>query len=116
MTQTSDQLQAVSDPGFETTHMSHPIQILVRFLRIVLLRREILIVAVVAALALAALYYGTATRIYEANASLLVLPTGQQDMTAPVAGERVAKDLMPTYTSIATSEAVLIEALKALPS
>ncbi len=116
MTQTSDQLQAVSDPGFETTPMSHPIQILVRFLRIVLLRREILIVAVVAALALAALYYGTATRIYEANASLLVLQTGQQDMTAPVAGERVAKDLMPTYTSIATSEAVLIEALKALPS
>ena len=80
-----------------------------------LFRREILIVSVIASLLLGALYYATATRIYEANASLLVMQTGEQDAASSMAGERVAKDLMPTYTSIATSEAVLIDALKLVP-
>lgn len=115
MTQNTEQLQLNPDSGLEAAPLSHPVQTLARFLRIVLLRREILIVSVIAAVLLAALYYATATRIYEANASLLVMQTGQQDTTASMAGERIAKDLMPTYTSIATSEAVLIEALKLVP-
>lgn len=115
MSQITEQLQVTSDPAFEAASLSHPIQTLARFLRIVLFRREILIVSVIASLLLGGLYYATATRIYEANASLLVMQTGQQEATGSMAGERVAKDLMPTYTSIATSEAVLIEALKLVP-
>ena len=115
MTQNINQLEALVAPPVEATSLSHPIQVLARFLRIVLFRREILIVTGIAAFLLAGLYYATATRIYEANASLLVLQTSEQDTSTPVAGERVAKDLMPTYTTIATSEAVLIEALKILP-
>jgi polysaccharide biosynthesis transport protein len=114
MTQNTEQLQVIPDPGLEATSLSHPIQTVARFLRIVLFRREILIVTVIAAALLGGLYYATATRIYEANASLLLLQMGDHDTAASVAGERVAKDLMPTYTSIATSEAVLIEALKIL--
>ena len=115
MSQTTiDQLQIVPDAGIEANSLSHPIQTLARFLRIVLLRREILVVSMVASLLLGGLYYATATRVYEANASLLVMQTGEQETTGSMAGERVAKDLMPTYTSIATSEAVLIEALKLL--
>ena len=115
MAQNTEHIQALVDADVEATSLSHPVQALARFLRIVLLRREILIVCVVAAVLLGGLYYATATRIYEANASLLVMQTGEQDAAASMAGERVAKDLMPTYTSIATSEAVLIEALKLVP-
>ncbi len=115
MTQNTEQLQLISDGGIEATSFSHPIQTLARFLRIVLLRREILIVSVIATLMLGSLYYWTATRIYEAHASLLVLQTSEQDTTASMAGERVAKDLMPTYTRLVTSDAVLIEALQLLP-
>ncbi len=114
MSQNTDELQVVPGIGVDSTSLSHPVQTLARFLRIVLLRRDILIITVIAALLLSLLYYATATRIYRAEASLLVLQTGQQDVAASMAGERVARDLMPTYTSIATSEAVLIEALKLL--
>ncbi len=115
MTQNNEQLQLLPDSGVEAASLSHPVQTLARFLRIVLLRREILIASVIATVLLGALYYATATRIYEANASLLVMHTGLQDSTSSMAGERVAKDMMPTYTSIATSEAVLIDALKLVP-
>ncbi len=115
MTQNIDQLEALVTSPIEATPLGHPIQVLARFLRIVLFRREILIATCIAAFLLAGLYYWTATRIYTANASLLVLQTSEQDTSTPVAGERVAKDLMPTYTNIATSEAVLIDALKILP-
>jgi polysaccharide biosynthesis transport protein len=115
MTQNTEQLQLLPDPGNEAASLSHPVQTLARFLRIVLLRREILIVSVIGAILLGGLYYATATRIYEANASLLVMHTGMQDSAASMAGERVAKDMMPTYTNLATSEAVLIDALKLVP-
>ncbi len=115
MTQNVDKLEVVPDGHVEATSLSHPIQTLAQFLRIVLSRREILLAAVIVSLLLGGLYYLTATRIYEANASLLVMQMDQQDTAASMAGERFAKDLMPTYTSIATSEAVLIEALKAVP-
>lgn len=114
MSQNTDELQVVPGEGADSMSLSHPVQTLARFLRIVLLRREILIITVIAALLLGLLYYATAIRVYQANALLLVLQTGQQDTAASMAGERVAKDLMPTYTSIATSEAVLIEAIKIL--
>lgn len=115
MDQNIEQLQVSPTPGVEANSLSHPVQTVARFLRIVLLRREILAVSIIAALLLGGLYYSTATRIYEANASLLVMQTGLQDSSATMAGERVAKDMMPTYTSIATSEAVLIDALKLVP-
>ncbi len=115
MTQNTEQLQLLPDPGLEAASLSHPVQTLARFLRIVLLRREILIVSVIGAVLLGGLYYATAIRIYEANAALLVMHTGLQDSASSMAGERVAKDMMPTYTNLATSEAVLIDALKLVP-
>lgn len=115
MSHNTEQLQVAVEPAADSSTFSHPIQLMARFFRIVLFRREILIVALTVSVLLGALYYLTATRIYQADASLLVLQTGQKDAGASMPGERVAKDLMPTYTSIATSEAVLQEAVNLLP-
>lgn len=114
MNQHVDHSQLAPDAQLDAPTLGHPIQTVARFLRIVLYRREIVIVSLLAAILLASLYYATATRIYRANAALLVLQVNEQDMAAGMPGERVAKDLMPTFTSIATSEAVLVEALKVL--
>ncbi len=109
MKQVQDHLSPTAETA-EAASLTHSIQAAVRFARIVLYRKEILIVALVISGLLGGLYYATATRIYQSKASLLVLQTGNQ-LTTEMSGERTAKDLMPTYTSLVSSEAVLSDAV-----
>lgn len=92
----------------------HPLQAMLRFLRAVRYRKGVLLGLVAASVLLGALYYFTARRWYQAEASLLVLQTGGDAWSTNVAGERVAKDMIPTYKSMLSSEVVVREAISQL--
>ncbi len=83
---------------------------LVRLLR----RRWVIVLAVVAlAVVAAAVHYGTAPRIYESRATVLVSPRGTD------AGERGSQparlaDVMPTYVKLFASRVVLAQAAQTL--
>lgn len=88
---------------------------MVQFARMVRYRMAVLIVILAAAGALGALQYTTEPRRYESTASLLILGSGEDAWSAEMSGERVSRDLMPTYQNLIRSEVVLEEALKILP-
>jgi len=93
--------------------MSQLIHAAARFLRIVWYRKHVLAITGVVAALLGLLYYSTAPRFYQAEASLLILQVG--DVSAPNAGVEGAKsDIMPTYQQLARSAVVLEEAIKRL--
>ena len=75
-------------------------------------------IAIVASCLLGGLYYATSTRLYEARASLLVIPNGTDiwNPSAAVDGSRQA--LIPTYVQLFYEDVVLeraVDYLKALP-
>ncbi|HIQ21257.1 MAG TPA: polysaccharide biosynthesis tyrosine autokinase [Planctomycetes bacterium] len=92
----------------------NPLYELVRFLRSVRYRKGTILAALAVSCILGALYYLTAPRIYESTASLLVLQIGSDTWQVGMSGERVAKDLMPTYQNMFTGEEVLKNALAQL--
>ena len=102
------------DQSPEVAARENSIREIARFLCVVRARKEIVLMALVVSCLLGALYYGTAPRIFESSASLLVMQPGGQTRTTEVAGDRIAKDIMPTYTSVLASEKVLKEAAKSL--
>lgn len=93
------------------THLIHSI---LYFLRVVRLRRRIVAICVVVSLLLGALYYATATRLYEARASLLVLQAGDNLSSTSMISENASQGLMPTYERLMTSAVVLQSALNRL--
>jgi capsular exopolysaccharide synthesis family protein len=112
MNQNQSQLGA---PSSTVASSAHTVREAARFLSVVRSRKELVIVATSISLVLGGLYYATATRIFQSEASLLVLQTGQQKMmTTDMPGERTAKDLMPTYTSLFGSDVVLNDAIRQL--
>jgi capsular exopolysaccharide synthesis family protein len=86
-----------------------------KFARMVRYRKAVLIVILAAAGALGALQYTTEPRRYESTASLLILGSGEDAWSTEMSGERVSRDLMPTYQNLIRSEVVLEEAIKLLP-
>lgn len=93
--------------------MSQLIHGAARFLRIVWYRKQVLGAAAVVAALLGLLYYATAPRFYQAEASVLILQVG--DASAPNVGVEIAKnDIMPTYQQLARSPVVLDDAIKRL--
>ncbi|MCE9554811.1 MAG: polysaccharide biosynthesis tyrosine autokinase [Planctomycetes bacterium] len=93
--------------------MSQLIHGAARFLRIVWYRKQVLGVAAVVAALLGLLYYATAPRFYQADASVLILQVG--DSSAPNVGvESTKNDIMPTYQQLARSAVVLDDAIKRL--
>ncbi len=92
----------------------HPLQNILQLLRSVEQNKGVVIGALVASCLLGALYYVTATRFYESSASVLVLQTGNEGMT--MGGDRISRDLIPTYQSLLKSDAVLEDAVKRLPA
>lgn len=87
---------------------------ILRFLRIVRFRKNIMAVALLVSVLLAGLYYATATRVYESKASLLVLQTGADRWSNNMSDSGATKDLMGTYRNILGSMVVLEEAVKHL--
>ncbi len=98
----------------ELANRENSIREIARFLCVVRARKEIVLMALVVSGLLGALYYATAPRIFSSNASLLVIQPGGQTLTTEISGDRIARDLMPTYTELLSSEGVCKEALKSL--
>ncbi len=66
---------------------------------------------------LAGLYFATATRVYQSQASLLIMRMQPESMSARISSDVAAKDLMlmDTYRSMLSSDAVLVDVLNSLP-
>jgi polysaccharide biosynthesis transport protein len=100
--------ESVNENGDQSTQtMAHAVRACVHFLRVVRYRQTVLIGAVVVCLLLGGLYYSTATRFYQAKASLLVLQTGADVTNTTMTAEGVRQGLMPTYEKLFTSAVVL---------
>src|SRR5277367_611680 len=107
-----------AEPTFENTKqssqsMAHVVRGCVHFLRVVRYRQSVLIGSVVVCALLGGLYYGTATRFYQAKASLLVLQSGA-DVANTTTMEGARQGLMPTYERLFTSAVVLAGAVRHL--
>ncbi len=92
--------------------MTQAIHQVVQFARVVRYRQNVVLLALLVAGLLGALYYATATRYYEAKASLLILQTGSEMLNTSIKSENTTQTLMPTYERLLTSAVVLEAALK----
>jgi uncharacterized protein involved in exopolysaccharide biosynthesis len=86
-----------------------------RFLRAVRYRKAVVLTTVAAGLLLGGLYWATTPRMYQSDASLLILQAGEDTFSTRMTGERMAKDLMATYRNMVGSEVVIEKAVRALP-
>ncbi|HIQ22664.1 MAG TPA: polysaccharide biosynthesis tyrosine autokinase [Planctomycetes bacterium] len=95
-----------------TTHMVH---VLMQFALAVRYRKHVLLVTLLVAALLGALYYATATRYYAARASLLVQHSGSDitETSLRPEGNR-NQGLMPTFEKLVTEKKVLKRAIQKL--
>ena len=101
----------ISEPTRQATHAVHTAM---QFLRVVRYRQTVLVASMVITALLGGLYYATATRFYQAKASLLVLQTGADVTNTNMTAEGVRQGLMPTYERLFSSAVVLDGAIKHL--
>jgi succinoglycan biosynthesis transport protein ExoP len=85
-----------------------------RFLRVLRYRKVYVMTAVLVAGLLGAVYYLTATRIYEATAALLVTQTGSEVWNTSMTANQSNEVLLPTYERLLSSDVVLEGALSQL--
>lgn len=104
------ELQDVNDDAGS----SHIVHILLRFLRLLWRHRVVVIGALTVTCLLGTVYYFTATKIYEAKASVLVLQTGPDVWSTSMSSEGSKNGLIPTYEKLFTSQVVLDGAVKRL--
>jgi len=93
---------------------SHVVHIIMRFLRLLWRQRVLVTAAVAVTCLLGAVYYFTATEVYEAKASVLVLQTGEDVWSTSMTPEGSKNSLIPTYEKILTSQVVMDGAVKRL--
>ena len=86
----------------------------INFLHAVRRRRNLMLYALATSALLGSLYYATATRIYQSKASLLVMQTQPDTWSTKMSHDAGVNDLMDTYRSMLSSDAVLAEAIKLL--
>ena len=99
------------ETAVQDASMAQAIHQVVQFSRVVRYRKNIVVLALVASALLGGLYYATATRYYEAKASLLILQTGTEMLNTSMKPEGMTQSLMPTYERLLTSAVVLETAL-----
>lgn len=85
-----------------------------RFFRVLRQRRSLLIMAVLVAGMLGVLFYLTTSRIYRADASLLVLQTGSEVWNPSMTAMATGQSMIPTYERLLSSAVVLDGAIKIL--
>ena len=102
------------DPPMQTA--SHFVHTLMRFYWTVRRRQSVVIACLGIGLLLGLLFFATATRVYEAASSLLVLKTGTESWSPNMSADRAMQDQMATYETLCTSAVVLEDALKRLPA
>ncbi|MBN1854827.1 MAG: hypothetical protein JW829_18990, partial [Pirellulales bacterium] len=78
-------------------------------------RKGIVFACITVSMLLGALYYATATRLYESSAGILVMQTGSDISSTRITPEGARQGLMPTYERILQSSEVLEEAACKLP-
>ncbi len=108
--------EPVSKPlSAELALETHPLQALMRFVRAVRYRKEVVLVSLVVFAVLGGLYYGSTARIYQSKAELLIQQKTDTSKEINIPGiSRGAQDYMDTYRSVVMSEAVLEPALNSL--
>lgn len=87
-----------------------------RFYRSALRRKWVMVTCVAITSSLGAVYYLTATRLYQSRAELIVLTTGGEAADQDRGQKNSITAEMPNYERILQSDDVLKEALKALPA
>jgi len=86
----------------------------IRFLRVVWHRRIVVVGTLAVCGMLGGLYYTTATRIYEADAQLLVVDTSRENLGTSMTGGRDDLAAMATYEKLVSSPLVLQSAASLL--
>ncbi len=86
-------------------------QHVMRFLRVIKYRKQYVAAAFGAAVLLGGFYFFTATRIYEASASLLITQTGPDVWSASTAAPTSRDNRLPTYERLIESAVVINGAL-----
>ncbi len=89
---------------------------IVRFLHVVRVRKGILVASLFVASLLAGLYYATAPRLFESKARLYVLQMGSNMLDESLQNQGGVRENMANYQGVLTSDAVLEEVLKKLPT
>lgn len=92
---------------------------ILRFTRMLRYRSSYVISCIVLACLFGAVYYFTATRVYQAKASLLVLQTGNDVSSPNMTHESHRQTLLPTYVKLFASPIVLdgaVRRLKKMPA
>ncbi|OHB79157.1 MAG: hypothetical protein A2W31_18430 [Planctomycetes bacterium RBG_16_64_10] len=84
------------------------------FLRVVRYRRSVMVTALLITGLLGGLYFTTATRYYEADASLLILQTGGDVLTPSLSVDGAKQEIIPTYCQLIESAVVLQGAIARL--
>jgi len=100
-----------TSPIPEASTEIQPLQMALRFLRVMRYRKGVMVVSLVACGLLGGLYYATVQRAYQSDASLLILQTGANDWNAEMADGRRSQDLMGTYGGMLKSEVVMQSAV-----
>ncbi|MEX0979419.1 MAG: polysaccharide biosynthesis tyrosine autokinase [Pirellulales bacterium] len=93
---------------------AHAAHAVMQFMRVVRHWRGVVVASLGAGVLLGGLYYATATRLYQAKASLLVLQTGADVNNTSMTPEGMRQGLMPTYERLFHSASVLDGAVKYL--
>ncbi|MFV2067875.1 MAG: GumC family protein [Pirellulales bacterium] len=94
---------------------SHMVHAAMHFLRVAQLHRQVMIVAFVVMGLLGGLYFATATRLYQAEASLLIISTGGNMLSTSMTAEGAKQEIIPTYCQLLKSAIVLEAAIRSLP-
>lgn len=100
--------------GLSTASASHLVHAVLHFLRAVQRRWALVAGATIVALALGAVYYLTATPLYEAKTQILLLQSGRGVLSAEMASDSQGLNLIPTYEKLFTSHVVLERACQTL--
>ncbi len=100
--------------GLPTASASHLVHAVLHFLRAVQRRWVLVAGATVVAFALGAVYFLTATPLYEAKTQILLLQSGRGVMNADITSDAQGLNLIPTYEKLFTSHVVLERACQTL--
>jgi len=95
--------------------VSHLINRVTQFLRVVRYRINVIVIALLVVSLLGGLYYATATRYYQASAEILILQNGNDAASPSMGVDGASHDYMPTYEQLLRSAVVLREVYDAVP-
>ncbi len=99
----------------EDKSSSHIVHALLQFAVAVKHRKNVVLLCVFVTLALGALYYSTATRLYSAKAELFIIASGDDARSTGLSGQgRDGNNLMPTFERVITSARVVEQAIEKL--